>query len=52
MKSLARGLLPTTPPTQFDPAALRQSIDRIMATAPERLYLTHYGEFNNPGAQV
>jgi glyoxylase-like metal-dependent hydrolase (beta-lactamase superfamily II) len=52
MKQLARGLIPTTPPSQFDPAALRQSITRIMSFAPQRLYLTHYGEFNNPGAQL
>jgi glyoxylase-like metal-dependent hydrolase (beta-lactamase superfamily II) len=52
MKQLARGLIPTTPPSQFDPAALRQSITRIMSFAPQRLYLTHYGEFSNPGAQL
>jgi glyoxylase-like metal-dependent hydrolase (beta-lactamase superfamily II) len=52
MKSLPRGLLPTTPPNQFDPEALRRSIDRIMSFAPKRLYLTHYGEFLDPGAQL
>lgn len=52
MKRLPRGLIPTTPPTQFDPPALRRSIDRIMRFAPARLYLTHYGEFDNPGAQL
>jgi glyoxylase-like metal-dependent hydrolase (beta-lactamase superfamily II) len=52
MKSLPRGLLPTTPPSQFDPSALKQSVARIMEFAPERLYLTHYGEFGNPGAQL
>jgi hypothetical protein len=52
MKSLPRGLLPTTPPSQFDPSALKQSVARIMDFAPERLYLTHYGEFIDPGAQL
>ena len=52
MKSLPRGLLPTTPPSQFDPPALKKSVQRIMEFAPERLYLTHYGEFTNPGAQL
>ena len=52
MKSLPRGLLPTTPPSQFDPPALKNSVQRIMEFAPERLYLTHYGEFVNPGAQL
>jgi glyoxylase-like metal-dependent hydrolase (beta-lactamase superfamily II) len=36
-------LIPTTPPTQFDPEALRASIQRLLAFAPERMYLTHYG---------
>jgi glyoxylase-like metal-dependent hydrolase (beta-lactamase superfamily II) len=52
MKSMPRGLLPTTPPTQFDPPALKQSIARIMEFAPRRLYLTHYGEFDDPRAQL
>ncbi len=52
MKSLPRGLIPTTPPVQFDPPALKQSVARIMSFAPERLYLTHYGEFVDPGAQL
>jgi glyoxylase-like metal-dependent hydrolase (beta-lactamase superfamily II) len=52
MKQLARGLIPTTPPVQFDPPALQQSISRIMSFNPSRLYLTHYGEFVDPAAQV
>jgi glyoxylase-like metal-dependent hydrolase (beta-lactamase superfamily II) len=52
MKSLPRGLLPTTPPVQFDPPALRRSIERIMSFAPQRLYLTHFGEFVDPRAQL
>ena len=52
MKQLPRGLIPTTPPVQFDPAALHESISRIMSFNPARLYLTHYGEFVNPAAQV
>ena len=52
MKSLPRGLLPTTPPSQFDPPALQRSIERIMSFAPQRLYLTHYGEFDDPRAQL
>jgi len=51
MKSLIRGLLPSCPPSQFDPPALHDSIKRIMSFAPDRLYLTHYGEFENPAAQ-
>jgi glyoxylase-like metal-dependent hydrolase (beta-lactamase superfamily II) len=52
MKSLPRGLIPTTPPVQFDPPAMRRSVARIMSFAPQRLYLTHYGEFTNPRAQL
>jgi len=52
MKHLPRGLIPTTPPTQFDPPALHESIDRIAGQQPKRLYLTHYGAFDNPLAQV
>lgn len=36
-------LLPTTSPTQFDPLAMRASIERLLAYQPERMYLTHYG---------
>jgi len=52
MKQLSRGLIPTTPPVQFDPAALHVSISRIMSYKPDRLYLTHYGEFTDPATQV
>lgn len=52
MKLRPRGLLPSTPPTQFDPQPLHESVTRIMSFNPAKLYLTHYGEFNNPTAQV
>ncbi len=35
-------IFPTTTPTQFDPAQMLQSIDRIVARRPECVYLTHY----------
>jgi glyoxylase-like metal-dependent hydrolase (beta-lactamase superfamily II) len=34
--------VPTTTPTQFDPAQLIESIDRLMATEPTAAYLMHY----------
>ena len=42
----ARGpwIMPTTTPTQFDPAQLKASIVRLMQYRPKRLYLTHYSE--------
>jgi glyoxylase-like metal-dependent hydrolase (beta-lactamase superfamily II) len=36
-------ILPATPPTQFDPEQLLDSIDRLAACAPRYLYLMHYG---------
>jgi glyoxylase-like metal-dependent hydrolase (beta-lactamase superfamily II) len=36
-------IVPTTTPTQFDPEQLATSVRRIVALAPEALYLTHYG---------
>ncbi|HSY07422.1 MAG TPA: MBL fold metallo-hydrolase [Steroidobacteraceae bacterium] len=41
----ARGafIVPPTPPTQFDPEQLVQSIDRLAAYLPRYVYLMHYG---------
>ena len=36
-------LFPTTTPVQFDPPALRATVERMLALRPERMYLTHYG---------
>ena len=36
-------IVPTTTPVQFQPEALRRSIDRIAGLAPEHVYVTHYG---------
>jgi hydroxyacylglutathione hydrolase len=35
-------VIPTTTPTQFDPAAMHASVDRILACQPKALYLTHF----------
>ncbi|HNP65220.1 MAG TPA: MBL fold metallo-hydrolase [Woeseiaceae bacterium] len=40
-------IFPTTTPTQFDPVAAHESVDRIMACNPEQLYLTHYSRVGN-----
>jgi glyoxylase-like metal-dependent hydrolase (beta-lactamase superfamily II) len=37
-------IFPATTPVQFDPPALHQSMDRLIAERPQRWYLTHYGE--------
>jgi glyoxylase-like metal-dependent hydrolase (beta-lactamase superfamily II) len=44
--------LPSTTPVQFDPAALRASIERLLALRPERAYLTHYGAVEGVGRQA
>jgi glyoxylase-like metal-dependent hydrolase (beta-lactamase superfamily II) len=36
-------LIPTTTPTQFDPPALRASVERLLGFDPQAMYLTHYG---------
>lgn len=35
-------VVPTTTPTQFDPAAMHASIDRMLAMSPTAMYLTHF----------
>lgn len=37
-------VFPTTTPTQFEPAALRASVERLLALQPRAAYLTHYSE--------
>ena len=37
-------VFPTTSPVQFDPPALHRSIERILALAPEAVYVTHFGK--------
>ncbi|MEY8263748.1 MAG: MBL fold metallo-hydrolase, partial [Bermanella sp.] len=41
-------LMVTTTPVQFDPDALKNSIDKLMAMQPQRMFLTHYGVLENP----
>ncbi len=45
----ARGafITPTTTPTQFDPDQLIASIDRMVAYAPESMYLMHFSRVTN-----
>ncbi|ASK35942.1 MBL fold metallo-hydrolase [Alcanivorax sp. N3-2A] len=41
-------IFPTTTPVQFDPPALKASINTLLELNPERLYLTHYGMVEHP----
>lgn len=36
-------MLPATAPVQFDPPALHETVDRLLAQRPDVMYLTHYG---------
>lgn len=45
-------LFVTTSPTQFDPAQLHASVDRILALAPQAVYLTHYSRVEHIGARA
>lgn len=44
----ARYIFPPTTPIQFDPVAWHDSIERLLALAPDRVYLTHYGAHKQP----
>ncbi|MDT7836307.1 MBL fold metallo-hydrolase [Aquabacterium sp. OR-4] len=35
-------IMPTSTPVQFEPEAMKRSIDRLMARQPQAMYLTHY----------
>jgi glyoxylase-like metal-dependent hydrolase (beta-lactamase superfamily II) len=37
-------VMPTSSPTQFDPAAMHRSLDLIVGYRPDALYLTHYSQ--------
>ncbi|HJV70774.1 MBL fold metallo-hydrolase [Ideonella sp.] len=40
-------IFPTSTPVQFQPEALRASVERLLARTPEAVYLTHYGRLGN-----
>ncbi|WP_046176159.1 MBL fold metallo-hydrolase [Domibacillus indicus] len=44
--------MPTTSPNQFDPEAMKRSIEKIMAFEPERIYFGHYGMTGHPKQAV
>jgi glyoxylase-like metal-dependent hydrolase (beta-lactamase superfamily II) len=45
-------LLPPTPPPDIDLDAWRSSLDTIEAWAPERIAITHFGDFGDVGDHV
>ncbi|MDR2030665.1 MAG: MBL fold metallo-hydrolase [Azoarcus sp.] len=40
-------LIPATTPTQFDPEAMKASIQRLLALEPEAMYLTHFSRLDD-----
>jgi glyoxylase-like metal-dependent hydrolase (beta-lactamase superfamily II) len=40
-------IMPTTTPVQFQPEALRRSIERMLAFGPDWIYVTHYGRIGD-----
>jgi glyoxylase-like metal-dependent hydrolase (beta-lactamase superfamily II) len=40
-------IFPTSTPVQFDPPALRASIERLVSFDPSCVYVTHYGRLND-----
>jgi len=38
---------PTTSPAQFDPPALKRTIDRILSLEPQAIYVTHFGRLRD-----
>lgn len=41
-------IFPSTSPSQFDPEAMRASIELVLEKEPEALYFTHYSRVENP----
>ena len=42
-----RWAIVTASPVQFDPEAMKKTIDHIVSLAPEAVYLTHFGRLTN-----
>ncbi len=42
-----RWAIPTASPVQFDPEAMKATVERIVSLAPETVYLTHFGPVKN-----
>lgn len=45
-------VLPTSTPVQFEPEALKASIDRLLAESPDAMHLTHYGRVGRDADDV
>ncbi len=52
LHNLKHGLIPSSSPAHFDPEAMNNSLDKLLACRPEYMYLTHYGEIDKPAAKA
>ena len=52
MKNQRHGLMPSSSPVHFDADALMTSIDRLMEFKPDYMYLTHFGQIDQPAEKV
>lgn len=42
-----QSVFPTTSPTQFDPGALHDTVDRMLGLGPEAVYVAHFGQLRD-----
>ncbi len=52
LHNLRHGLIPSSSPAHFDPEAMNNSLDKLLACQPDYMYLTHYGEIDQPVAKA
>lgn len=45
-------VFPTTTPVQFDPEALKASLQRLLALEPEFIQVAHFGRIGDPGVHA
>ncbi|WP_119157932.1 MBL fold metallo-hydrolase [Caldimonas tepidiphila] len=43
LSAQGRHIIPSSTPVQFEPDAMRRSIERLLQADPQRVYLTHFG---------
>lgn len=43
-----RFIFPPTTPVQFDPSVWKETLNRLLALDPERIYVTHFGMHGDP----
>jgi len=52
IKDQPHGLIPTSSPVDFNPQAMLNSVDRLLDYRPEHMYLTHFGNIDQPQDKI